>query len=260
VFGNGGTASVINQGNITAANGGYVAMLGNKVINEGVITAQMGAVALGAGSKVSLQFNGNKLLGLTVNESTLNNLAANNQLVKADGGLVFMSAGAKDSILASTVNNTGVIEAHTLQEHNGTIFLMGGMAAGTTNVAGTLDASAAQGNGGFIETSAANVRIEAGTKITTKAENGETGTWLIDPTDFNIEAGTGVSTTSSIGATTLSTNLDTTGVQIQTLATGTENGDINVNGAVSWASDNNLTLTAHKNININHRRYRQDQP
>ncbi|MFT5813408.1 MAG: filamentous hemagglutinin family protein [Psychroserpens sp.] len=251
VFGNGGTASVINQGNITAANGGYVAMLGNKVINEGVITAQMGAIALGAGSKVSLQFSGNKLLGLTVNESTLNNLAENNQLIKADGGLVFMSAGAKDSILASTVNNTGVIEAHTLQEHNGTIFLMGGMAAGTTNVAGTLDASAAQGNGGFIETSAANVRIEAGTKITTKAENGETGTWLIDPTDFNIEAGTGVSTTSSIGATTLSTNLDTTGVQIQTLATGTENGDINVNGAVSWASDNNLTLTAHKNININ---------
>ncbi|MFT7228116.1 MAG: hypothetical protein ACI8PW_000701, partial [Methylophilaceae bacterium] len=250
-FGDGGTGSVINQGNITAANGGYVAMLGNKVINEGVITAQMGTVALGAGSKVSLQFNGNKLLGLTVNESTLNNLAANNQLVKADGGLVFMSAGAKDSILASTVNSTGVIEAQTVQNQDGKIILMGGMTAGTTNVAGTLDASAAQGNGGFIETSAAYVQIAEGTKVTTQAENGETGTWLIDPTDFNIEAGTGLSSTSSIGATTLSTQLGGTNVQIQTLAIGTEDGDINVNGAVSWASDNNLTLTAHKNININ---------
>ncbi|MFT7227709.1 MAG: filamentous hemagglutinin family protein, partial [Methylophilaceae bacterium] len=215
VFGNGGTASVINQGNITAANGGYVAMLGNKVINEGVITAQMGTVALGAGSKVSLQFNGNKLLGLTVNESTLNNLVENKLLVKADGGLVFMSAGAKDSILASTVNNTGVIEAQTVQNQDGKIILMGGMAAGTTNVAGTLDASAAQGNGGFIETSAANVQIAEGTKVTTQAENGETGTWLIDPTDFNIEAGTGLSSISSIGATTLSTQLGGTNVQIQ---------------------------------------------
>lgn len=51
IFGNGGSGSVINQGNITAANGGYVAMLGNKVINEGVIAAQMGTVALGLVAK-----------------------------------------------------------------------------------------------------------------------------------------------------------------------------------------------------------------
>jgi filamentous hemagglutinin family protein len=253
VFGNGGTGSVINQGNITAANGGYVAMLGNKVINEGVITAQMGTVALGAGSEVSLQFNGNKLLGLTVNESTLNNLAENNQLVKADGGLVFMSAGAKDSILASTVNNTGVIEAQTVQNQDGKIILMGGMTAGTTNVAGTLDASAAQGNGGFIETSAANVRIEAGTKVTTKAENGETGTWLIDPTDFTVNAGAGNPKRSSIGADTLVTGLANSDITIRTTK-GSGKGNINVDAAVSWDSDNALTLYSRRGvggININ---------
>ncbi|MDE0926830.1 MAG: filamentous hemagglutinin N-terminal domain-containing protein [Methylophilaceae bacterium] len=255
VFGNGGTGSVINQGNITAANSGYVAMLGNKVINEGVITAQMGTVALGAGSEVSLQFNGNKLLGLTVNESTLNNLAANNQLVKADGGLVFMSAGAKDSILASTVNNTGVIEAQTVQNQDGKIILMGGMAAGTTNVAGTLDASAAQGNGGFIETSAANVRIAEGTKVTTQAENGETGTWLIDPTDFTVNAGADNPKRSSIGADTLVDSLGTSDITIQTSrGKGKGKGNINVDAAVSWGSANALTLKSRRGvggININ---------
>ncbi len=251
LFGNGGTGSVINQGNITAANGGYVAMLGNKVINEGVITAQMGTVALGAGSQVSLQFNGNQLLGLTVNESTLNNLAENKQLIKADGGAVYMSAGAKDSVLASVVNNEGVIEAKTVQNKDGKIILLGGMTAGTTKVAGTLDASAAQGDGGFIETSAANVQIAANTKVTTNADNGNTGTWLIDPTNFNIEGGSGAKTTSSIGADTLATNLGTNNVQIQTAAASTEDGDINVNAAVTWASNNDLTLTAHNDININ---------
>lgn len=144
VFGNGGTGSIVNEGTINAESG-YVAFIGNKVSNQGNITANNSTVALGAGSKVTLQFAGSNLLSLTVDQNTLDNLAENKQLIQANGGMVLMSAGARDSLLASVVNNEGKIQARTVQHKDGKIILMGGMEAGTTKVAGTLDASAAQG-------------------------------------------------------------------------------------------------------------------
>ena len=250
-----GTGSIVNQGTISATgsggSGGYVALLGNTVSNQGPITAPQGTVALGAGSSATLTFQNNSLVKMQVDQSVLNSLADNGGLIRADGGNVSMSAGAKDALLASVVNNTGVIEARTVQEHNGTIILLGGMAAGTVNVGGTLDASAPNGgNGGFIETSAAHVNIANAAKITTTAPAGNAGTWLIDPVDFTIAAGSAALTTSGIGASTLSTSLGSSNVSIATSATTGGNGDIFVNSAVSWSA-NRLTLNAHRNININ---------
>jgi trimeric autotransporter adhesin len=108
-FSGSGTGSVVNQGTITAANGGYVALIGNRVSNQGVITAQLGTVALGSGSAVTLDFSGDRLVHLQVDQSTLNNLAENKQLIEADGGLVIMTAGAQRALLASVVNNTGIL-------------------------------------------------------------------------------------------------------------------------------------------------------
>ena len=248
-----GTGSVINKGNLVAANGGYIALLANQVSNQGIISAQLGTVALAGGSDITLTFADNSLVQVQVNQSTLNNLAENKQLVVADGGQVFMSAGAKNSLLASVVNNTGIIEAQTVSSHNGVINLMAGMEAGTVTVGGIIDASAPNdGNGGAIETSAANVKVADGAQITTAAASGNTGSWLIDPTNFTIASGTGTLTSSSIGATTLSNSLNTSNVAITTSATanGSDLGDINVNAPISWAA-NQLTLNAINNININ---------
>src|ERR1019366_2867099 len=63
-FGGDGAGSIVNQGTINATNGGYVALIGNRVTNQGVITAQLGTVALGAGSALTLTFNGNSLVHL----------------------------------------------------------------------------------------------------------------------------------------------------------------------------------------------------
>ena len=252
-FSGNGLGSIINQGVINTPEGGYVALLGNTVSNQGPINAPLGTVAFGAGSAVTLTFDNNSLVQLQIDQSTLNNLAKNKHLIKADGGMVIMSAGAKDSLLASVVNNTGIIEALTVQNIGGKITLLAGMAAGTTNVAGTLDASAPNGgNGGFIETSASQVKIADSAKITTLAINGKTGNWLIDPTNFTISSGTGASTTSSIGVVTLQTELANSNITIQTssVANGTDLGDINVNAPVSW-NTNLLTLTAANNINVN---------
>jgi filamentous hemagglutinin family protein len=245
-------SSIVNQGTINATGaggtGGYVALLGNTVSNQGIITAQQGMVALGAGSSTVLTFQNNSLVNMQVDQSLLNALAENGGLIRADGGLVIMSAGAKDALLASTVNNTGVIEARTVQEHNGSIILLGGMTAGTTQVSGTLDASAPNGgSGGFIETSAAHVKVSNTAKVTTAATQGEAGNWLIDPVDFTIAA-----TGGDMTGATLSSSLANTNVTIQS-SNGTVgiHGDISVNDTVSWTANNRLTLDAYRNININ---------
>jgi filamentous hemagglutinin family protein len=118
-------ASVINQGSITAAAGGSVALLGGQVSNQGTITAQLGTVALAAGSAMTLDFRGNKLMSVQVDRSAVGALAENRQLIRADGGTVIMTAAARDALLDTVVNNTGVIEARTLQDQDGEIKLLG---------------------------------------------------------------------------------------------------------------------------------------
>ncbi|PHV47677.1 hypothetical protein CSQ91_22540 [Janthinobacterium sp. BJB301] len=246
-FSGNGTGRVVNEGTLRAADGGYVALLGRQVSNHGSIAARLGTVALGAGSAATLSFDGARLLQLQIDQSTLNNLAENGGLIRADGGQVLMSAGARDSLLASVVNNTGVIEARGVEQRDGSIILLGGMSAGTTHVAGTLDASAAAGgNGGFIETSAAHVKIGNDARISTAAPSGRAGTWLIDPVDFTIAASGG-----DISGAALTNNLRNGNVVIQSTQGSRDTaGDVHVNDQVSWSA-NQLTLNAQRNININ---------
>src|SRR6218665_1557444 len=93
-FSGGGNGSIINQGRINTSQGGYVAFIGNSVSNQGSIQAPGGAVALGAGSDVTLSFSSDSLVRLQVNQSTLNSLADNGGLIQAAGGAVWLSAGA----------------------------------------------------------------------------------------------------------------------------------------------------------------------
>jgi trimeric autotransporter adhesin len=247
-FSGSGTGSVVNQGTINANQGGYAALIGNHVSNEGVISAQLGSVALAAGSAVSLIFNGNTLVRVQVDRSVLTSLAENGGLIRADGGQVFMTAGARDSLMASAVNNTGVIEARTVESHDGTITLLGGTTAGTVNVGGTLDTSAPNsGDGGLIETSAAHVKVADGARVTTAAPGGLDGNWLIDPQDFSVAASGG-----DITGAALSANLATTDVVLQSSGGATAGGgNVNVNDAISWSANTILTMTASNNVNVN---------
>ena len=249
--GDGNNAAVINRGSITA-DGGAVALLGGQVSNQGIIQANQGNVALAAGDKVSLDFAGDGLLNVTVDESAIDALVENHQLIRANGGQVVMTASATDALLQTVVNNTGIIEAQTLDNQSGTIVLKGGFNGGTVNVAGTLDASAPDsGDGGFIDTSGAHVKIADGTRVTTKANNGSTGEWLIDPTDFTISAGSDALTDSGIGAATLSANLEDSNITLATVGEGEEPGDMYVNGELSWDAATILELRAHRNLHIN---------
>ena len=251
-FSGGGGGSVLNQGTIIA-NGGYVALLGGRVSNEGLIQANLGTVALAAGEAITLDVAGDGLLNVVVDRGAANALVQNGGMLQADGGRVLMTAQGAGDLLKTVVNNTGVIQARTIGQRNGTILLLGDMPSGTLNVNGVIDASApGGGNGGFIETSAGTVNIASGTRITTDAPKGKTGTWLIDPADFTIGAG------GNISGATLSAQLVTTNVVISTMtgpgANLPGNGDIHVNDAIAWtasSSPTTLTLNANRDVNIN---------
>lgn len=244
-----GTGSVENRGTINAADGGYVTLLGANVSNQGVISAQLGTIALVAGEAVTLDMAGDKLLNVTVDQGALNALVDNGGMIRADGGQVLLTTQAAGSLLANVVNNTGIIQAQTIRNVRGTILLMGGMENGTMGVGGTLDASAPNGgDGGFIETSAADVKITSGVKVTTEAAQGKTGTWLIDPQDFTV----GSLSTDNISGPTLSAQLVTNSVTIRTATSG--GGDIHVNDAIAWTASSTpttLSLLADGNVNIN---------
>ncbi|MBL4787291.1 MAG: filamentous hemagglutinin N-terminal domain-containing protein, partial [Cohaesibacteraceae bacterium] len=72
--------------------------------------------------------------------------------------------------------------------------------------------------------------------------NGENGSTLLDPTNFLIDATTAPFIVGGIAGGNFI---------IQTQATGTDAGDINVNSAINYSGNNSLTLLAHRNINAN---------
>jgi filamentous hemagglutinin family protein len=135
--GNGAGGAVINQGTIRAAD---VALLGAQVRNEGTVVAKMGSVVLGGGEKITLDYHGDGLINMQVDEAAIDASVVNQGLLQANGGTVIMSARASDAMLSKVVNNEGVIEASSLQQRNGRIILDGGD-SGVVASSGVLDVS-----------------------------------------------------------------------------------------------------------------------
>jgi filamentous hemagglutinin family protein len=171
--------SVENQGTIEAADGGYVVLLAPRVTNEGVISARLGTAALAAGEQATLTFSGNKLLAISVDSDAVGALVANKQLIRADGGQVILTAKARDALLDTVVNNTGVIEARSVSTRNGVIRLEGGE-TGVVATSGTLDASGrgARETGGHIEVTGEKIALLPGARVDASGASGG-GTILI---------------------------------------------------------------------------------
>jgi large exoprotein involved in heme utilization and adhesion len=244
------SATVTNEGTIhTTADGGYVALLGAHVRNDGTIVARLGSVALVAGAAMTLDMAGDALLNVTVDQGALQSQVRNGGLIVADGGMVLLSTQAAGQLLHTAVNQTGVIQAQTIENHQGVIRLLGDMHSGTVVVDGTLLAQggAGGGNGGFIETSAAQVTIANGARVDTQSTQGRPGTWLLDPNDFTIANVGG-----DISAATLVSNLLASNVTISSNdGMSGKLGDIHVNAEVHWAGASTLTLNAVHDVKVN---------
>lgn len=172
-FAGAGSGSVVNQGAITATEGGYVALLASQVANEGVIAARLGTVALAAGEQVTLTLSGQQLLSVAVDRDAVAALAANRQLIQADGGRVILTASARDALLDTVVNNSGVIEARSVSVRNGVVTLDGG-ASGVTAVSGVIDTSgtAAGETGGRVVITGDKVALMPGARIDASGDAG----------------------------------------------------------------------------------------
>ncbi len=241
--GRGPHAAVINQGDLVARDGGYVGLLADTVSNQGTIIAERGTVTLASGAKITLNLGGDSLLGIAVDEGTLKALVENRQAIYADGGRVILTAKAAEDLLSAQVNNSGLVQARSIDDLQGTIALSA--QGGTVNVAGTLDASAPRnGAGGSIETSGNHVKVVDGAVITTQARSGRTGTWLIDPDGLTIGAG------GDISADQLGKMLGDNNVTVSSTQGSGSNGNLDVTGAVSWSASTTLALNATNDINV----------
>jgi len=154
-FSGNGSGAVRNEGSIKAR-GGVVALLAPAVSNSGSITAAGGSVALAAGNAVGLDFRGDGLIMVRVEQGALDALAENKGLLQADGGQVLLTAKAADALARSTVNNAGVVQARGLVAEGGTIRLVGD---GQVR-AGQLDASSANGRGGSVSVDGGFVSLD----------------------------------------------------------------------------------------------------
>jgi len=239
-------AEIVNNGLITAADGGSVALLGKTVRNEGDIKAQKGSVALGGGNEFTVSFDSNNLLDLKVDAAAINALVSNGGLLKADGGQVLMTAKSAGSMLQTVVNNQGAIEANTLSRKAGKITLDGGD-VGVVNVGGSMSANAltAIGDGGVVETKGANTKVQLAARVNTLANNGRTGTWKISSSDVTVNP-TSTPGDTTVYADTLSHNLATTHVELSS-----KTGDVSIDGDIAWTSGNQLSVASAGDITLN---------
>ncbi|KTT27675.1 YDG domain-containing protein [Pseudacidovorax intermedius] len=171
-FSGNGTGTVVNEGSLRAAQGGYVALIGAQVINSGSIQAPGGDVRLAAADAVSVRLNGAGLAGFSVDRGTLNALVANHGLIQAPGGRVALTADAADAVARAVVNHTGIIEAQGVDSSNGVVELRGDARTGEVNVSGRVDVSSAGGQGGAVAVSGHAVHLQAGAAVDASGATG----------------------------------------------------------------------------------------
>jgi filamentous hemagglutinin family protein len=171
--GDGRTSSVINQGSLQAALGGYIALLAPHVRNEGIIVAREGTVALAAGDKTTLEFSGNKLVAVIVDRPVMDALVENKQLVRAEGGYVVLSARSANALLSSVIKQSGTIEAPSLVQREGRILLEGGE-KGVVSTGGTLSVAGMQEGtvGGRIVATGDKVLVTQDAKLDATGQSG----------------------------------------------------------------------------------------
>src|SRR5256712_5568948 len=92
--GPGSLGSIINQGTLIAAPGGFIALSAPAVVNQGTISAQLGTVSLSSGQQLTVDFAGDGLVRFAV-----------------DGALASQPMGPDGRPLSSRVSNDGRIQA-----------------------------------------------------------------------------------------------------------------------------------------------------
>lgn len=235
------TAALISQGVIEASPGGQV-VLENRATRGSV--RQEGLIH-GAGGTVRLQAaQGEVLAGGRIDVSG------------PEGGQVYI-LGDQTVTVSGTLEASGEARAGAIHVggENGVI------QAALTRVTGggVLRAEArGAGDGGQVETLGQRLDLAPTLRVSTLAQAGRVGNWLIDPhnltisnapssgfSGFNANADDAV-----INVNTVQSALASTSITVSTGSSGSQAGDITVLAPITWSANTTLTLAAANNIVI----------
>jgi filamentous hemagglutinin family protein len=248
-------ASAINSGTIQADGGNVIltarsanALLDTVVNNSGVIRANSlvernGEIILDGGSA-----------GVVSNSGTLQAAGAD---AGTTGGLIKVQGDKVAAVGNAVIDASG-------DSGGGSITIGRGASATFIGASTTIRADATrEGSGGWVETSGSHLEINSAPQV------GAGGTWLIDPYNIEVVAGTGtVNNTgpttftpngddSQIGATLIENQLNAgTNVIVDTGqlgSAGTQAGDITISAAInkSVANTSSLTFNAFHDVAVN---------
>ena len=153
-------AEVINQGTISVKENGLAALVAPTVRNDGVIAGKLAKVALASGDSTwKLDMHGDDLITFTVDEKDVDTLHAvdgtplagveNSGSIKAEGGVVVLTAAQLDGIVGSVVNS-GEVSAASAELKGGKIVFKGAGSGVDIVNTGTVDASSAVADGGSV--------------------------------------------------------------------------------------------------------------
>ncbi|MBW2045580.1 MAG: filamentous hemagglutinin N-terminal domain-containing protein [Deltaproteobacteria bacterium] len=176
-------SSIVNKGEIIAGDEGFIALISPHISNEGIIQARLGKVILASGENVSLDFSGDGIINVAVEAEVLDSLTDadgnpinsaidNSGRIKADGGMVFITAETASGVFDSLINQEGIIKANSLVESDGRVML-------TSNSEGVIE------NTGVIDTSAAQANADGGEVTVRGSCVGQFGEVHADAVDGN---------------------------------------------------------------------------
>ncbi len=235
-FKNATANSVINEGTITISDSGSLILASNEVRNNGTIEAIKGKVHLTGASNYTINLNGNSLVNLKVDKGVLDALVENSGSIIADGGEVYLTTNAVDELLRGVVNNTGILEANSLDGLTGKVELFAH--GGTAKIGGTITAL-----DGFVETSGKDFNF-MGADI-------KAGEWLIDPVNITIDSTLASSIQTALGSGDVTISTDGGNTPNTSAGESAGVGNIYLNSAISWTSNKNLTLQASNGVSGN---------
>ena len=167
VYSGNGEGKIVNKGTITATDpNGYIALLAPEIRNQGYLIARMGpssSVALASGEKISLDFRGTQLIGVSIDKAAYKALIENKRIIETNGGLIVVAAGTARELMSSVIQNTGRISANAIVDNGGVIELV---ADNVTN-SGTISANGGtNGVGGQVNIVGNNITLAANSKTT----------------------------------------------------------------------------------------------
>lgn len=273
-------ASVINQGRITASEGGLVALLAPSVANSGVISARLGTVMLASGKAFTIDMYGDGLVHLAIDQATaeravdangrtLASLVSNDGTVIADGGHILLTASAARDVVDQAISLGGMLLARTVENRGGEIILSGSRIA--VGPAGLVDVSAAEatqnagravlvatdrmqfegrayayapgsGDGGFIEISGKR-ELDFRGRLNASSPRGRAGTLLLDQANVTVDPTLAQTLSDQLsGGTNVVVQAD-----FDVAINSTIDGRLSAGGVASTA----FTVNAGHNIDVN---------